>query len=181
MDTALSKLPLNCQVHVIKFMHNWLPVHAQSKKFNKTVSDLCPYCLTCSEMWEDLFQCTNGKATCSRSAALSQFQADLYRLKTATIIKTTILHHIAKWCKISLPPVSLPDDSVGQCTQATVEEQSELGWDNFLKGRMTKTWCNCQAHYHQESSSLTTEFESNVWKKGLIQVEVLQRNLEILL
>eukprot|EP00957_Ditylum_brightwellii_P151289 11520136-Ditylum_brightwellii.AAC.1 len=46
----------------------------------------------------------------------------------------------------TLPP-RIPSDPTGSKICNAVETQHELGWNNFMKGRIAKQWCKAQALY----------------------------------
>eukprot|EP00957_Ditylum_brightwellii_P206164 15347098-Ditylum_brightwellii.AAC.1 len=53
---------------------------------------------------------------------------------------------VAQWCKmLSLLPPRIPTDSTGLKLYNAVETQYDLGWNNFMKGRIAKQWCTTQA------------------------------------
>eukprot|EP00957_Ditylum_brightwellii_P111930 8536110-Ditylum_brightwellii.AAC.1 len=45
-----------------------------------------------------------------------------------------------------LPP-RIPSNPTGSKLCDSVETQHELGWNNFMKGRIAKQWCKAQALY----------------------------------
>eukprot|EP00957_Ditylum_brightwellii_P038702 2925234-Ditylum_brightwellii.AAC.1 len=125
-------------------MHNWLPLHTQAKKFNSQASDLCPVCVLGRETSQHLFQCTHESSVCSRIAALTQLYSDLTSLCTAPILKDAITASVAQWCGLeALSPV-VPTDSVGTEIVAAKTAQLEIGWANFLKGRVSVHWATAQ-------------------------------------
>eukprot|EP00957_Ditylum_brightwellii_P126807 9666324-Ditylum_brightwellii.AAC.1 len=48
---------------------------------------------------------------------------------------------------IMLPRI--PSNSTGSKLCNAVESQHELGWNNFMKDRIAKEWCEAQASYCQ--------------------------------
>ena len=53
----------------------------------------------------------------------------------------------------------------GECTQAAAQEQDRLGWMNFLEGRISCKWRECQAEYYLLNRSRQT---ARTWVEGLI-------------
>eukprot|EP00957_Ditylum_brightwellii_P035053 2657252-Ditylum_brightwellii.AAC.1 len=50
---------------------------------------------------------------------------------------------------ITLPTIAIPDANLGNILSATVEEQMDLLWDNFTKGRVLLLWKEAQDKYIQ--------------------------------
>eukprot|EP00957_Ditylum_brightwellii_P203350 15334269-Ditylum_brightwellii.AAC.1 len=146
-DAILVQNLLN-QIRLMKYMHNWLPVHEQAIKFNDRASDQCPFCLSCTEKTTHLFQCMHDIAICMRTFAIAQLCSSLYSLKTAPIVKQVILHHVGHWRGLDLSSPVIPVDSIGTVLQATTAKQQVLGWDNFMKGRVFLLWSKAQSTYY---------------------------------
>eukprot|EP00957_Ditylum_brightwellii_P145690 11093148-Ditylum_brightwellii.AAC.1 len=49
-----------------------------------------------------------------------------------------------------MPPL-VPWDAAGNLVREALEEQSELGWDKFIKGCVSKKWATAQYVYSQSS------------------------------
>eukprot|EP00957_Ditylum_brightwellii_P118841 9064688-Ditylum_brightwellii.AAC.1 len=66
-----------------------------------------------------------------------------------------------------LPP-RIPNDHTGLKLCNAVETQHELGWSNFMKGRIAKQWCEAQALYCR-SFPKPKEFDEQQWTTKLIK------------
>eukprot|EP00957_Ditylum_brightwellii_P068661 5212275-Ditylum_brightwellii.AAC.1 len=118
-------------------MHDWLSIHEQAKKVNPQASDLCPVCVEVKETSQHLFQCKHKSSVCDRIAALTQLSTNLTALCTAPILKDVITSTIATWCGLQYSLPTVPMDTVGMEINTTQASQLEIGWDNFLKGRVS--------------------------------------------
>eukprot|EP00957_Ditylum_brightwellii_P090342 6879938-Ditylum_brightwellii.AAC.1 len=49
-----------------------------------------------------------------------------------------------------------------------VEEQADIGWDNFVKGHVSTKWCKAQ-HLYSKAFPMKKEFNGNTWMKNLIK------------
>eukprot|EP00957_Ditylum_brightwellii_P122662 9354139-Ditylum_brightwellii.AAC.1 len=65
-------------------------------------------------------------------------------------------------------PPRIPSDPTGLKLCNTVESQHELGWNNFMKGRIAKKWCEAQALYCQ-SFPKPKIFDEQQWTTKLIK------------
>eukprot|EP00957_Ditylum_brightwellii_P067328 5110087-Ditylum_brightwellii.AAC.1 len=60
-------------------------------------------------------------------------------MKTAPIIRQVLCYKVAQWCNLPCgTPPRLPMDATAVSLSAAVETQGDLGWHNFIKGRMAK-------------------------------------------
>eukprot|EP00957_Ditylum_brightwellii_P023101 1742893-Ditylum_brightwellii.AAC.1 len=91
-------------------MHNWLNTGTQKQKFHKEAVANCPICCAENETWMRMFQCPHEDAITLRSLAIT---------------------------KCIIPP-RIPSDPTGLKLCNAVESQHDLGWNNFMKGRITK-------------------------------------------
>jgi hypothetical protein len=64
-------------------------------------------------------------------------------------------------------PYTSPDDEVGEIIRDAVEDQHIIGWDNFLKGRISIKWKHAQALY---TEALPTQncFNKELWSSKVI-------------
>eukprot|EP00957_Ditylum_brightwellii_P129618 9887752-Ditylum_brightwellii.AAC.1 len=148
-------------------IHNWLLTHEQAKKINPNASDLCPICVTIAETSTHLFHCMHGSAICACTEAIIQFCVDLYSLKTAQILKQVLVYKVAQWWGIQLPCPKIPSNFIGDLISEAVEQQNNIGWDNFLKGCLSILWDKAQLKYHKHRPS-TIAFLPQHWAKGVI-------------
>eukprot|EP00957_Ditylum_brightwellii_P091461 6964459-Ditylum_brightwellii.AAC.1 len=86
-----------------------------------------------------MFQCPHDDAILSRSLAIIKFKSSLIKIQTAPIIQQILYYKVAQWRKMPciLPP-RIPSDPTGSKLCNAVETQHELGWKNFMKGRIAK-------------------------------------------
>eukprot|EP00957_Ditylum_brightwellii_P055545 4209629-Ditylum_brightwellii.AAC.1 len=67
-------------------------------------------------------------------------------MNTAPIIHQFLCYKVTQWCKLTwVTPSRLPTDATAEILSAAVKNQQDLGWHNFIKGRMAKEWCLTQA------------------------------------
>eukprot|EP00957_Ditylum_brightwellii_P021561 1625428-Ditylum_brightwellii.AAC.1 len=74
-----------------------------------------------------------------------KFRSELIKQKIAPIIKQMLYFKVAQWCKLpGLTPPIVPQDAAGLALGKAIEEQADLGWHNFIKGRISKHWAETQ-------------------------------------
>jgi hypothetical protein len=71
---------------------------------------------------------------------LEAFDTRLRTIKTSKDIQKTILAQVRAWMNGTWPARR----PIPQHLQAAVRDQTRLGWDQFLKGRIAKSWTPLQ-------------------------------------
>eukprot|EP00957_Ditylum_brightwellii_P110682 8440858-Ditylum_brightwellii.AAC.2 len=73
-----------------------------------------------------------------------------------------------KWCRLPCGshPI-IPTDKIGDRIQEAIEEQNDIGWDNFLEGHILYKWSHAQ-HLYCNAFLSKKEFDSNTWTSKLI-------------
>eukprot|EP00957_Ditylum_brightwellii_P044168 3351124-Ditylum_brightwellii.AAC.1 len=66
-----------------------------------------------------------------------------------------------------MPPLLTPfiaDDDIGDVVQSTVEDQHQIGWNNFIKRRISIKWKAAQKMYTDalSASTISKEFNKNL-------------------
>eukprot|EP00957_Ditylum_brightwellii_P075821 5763341-Ditylum_brightwellii.AAC.1 len=71
----------------------------------------------------------------TRSTAVTKLKGDLRKLKTAPIITTVLIYKINQWFGNTRDrPPQIPADQVSLQLGLALEEQTEVGWEIFMKG-----------------------------------------------
>eukprot|EP00957_Ditylum_brightwellii_P064453 4891208-Ditylum_brightwellii.AAC.1 len=60
--------------------------------------------------------------------------------KTNRLIQNVNICELQQWCGHGITPPIVPADEIGALILSALEEQNNLGWDNFIKGRCSKLW-----------------------------------------
>eukprot|EP00957_Ditylum_brightwellii_P102082 7780962-Ditylum_brightwellii.AAC.1 len=90
-------------------------------------------------------------------------------MKTTPIIRQVICYKVAQWCNLSCGiPSHIPGDTPSAILSDAVETQYYLSWDNFMKGRITKEWCQAQVRYCRDMPTKFT-VNSTTWSTKLIK------------
>eukprot|EP00957_Ditylum_brightwellii_P165358 12590208-Ditylum_brightwellii.AAC.1 len=59
-------------------------------------------------------------------------------------------------------------DATADILSAAVKIQQELGWQNFIKGRIAKEWCLAQSQYCKDRRN-TNHFNAIQWSTKCIK------------
>eukprot|EP00957_Ditylum_brightwellii_P090614 6901242-Ditylum_brightwellii.AAC.1 len=75
-------------------------------------------------------------------------------------MKQILYYKLAQQCKLPLlTPPRVPQDAVGMAISAALKEQANIGWNNSVKGRISKKWAQAQSMY-SKSFPKRKEFNS---------------------
>eukprot|EP00957_Ditylum_brightwellii_P108921 8309442-Ditylum_brightwellii.AAC.1 len=96
-------------------------------------SAVCPVCATEIETWEHMFQCKHDTTCTARLHMIGKLGIGLKKMKTNNM------------CGVETTPPHIPRDELGDLLSNAVVDQNELGWDNLIKGQISKTWGHAQA------------------------------------
>eukprot|EP00957_Ditylum_brightwellii_P002371 181426-Ditylum_brightwellii.AAC.1 len=166
LGRALERQHLHTKIRLVKFMHNCLNTGYQKKKIDETAANECPVCLTTEETWMHLFQCQHVDAIAIRMLTITMFKSGLLKLETASIIKQVLCYKIAQCCKmLPLPTLFIADNDIGDVVQSAVEDQHQIGWNNFMKGKISIKWKAAQTMYTDAlpASINSKEFNKDSW------------------
>jgi hypothetical protein len=95
-----------------------------------------------------LFTCPSEAASHHRSDSLAKLKKVLESLRTPLAIVTSIIHGLSAWADSQVKPsLTVHAPSRGSVrpadiilTQAFTEQTNELGWEQFLRGRISTRW-----------------------------------------
>jgi hypothetical protein len=101
-----------------------------------------------------------------------KFIAVLDTLKTAPYIKHKLLYGIFQWQHAghdSAWPSEIPaiHDTIGRATHIAYFEQEQLGWEQALRGRLSKKWGEAQNAYYTERYE-TSHMTGDAWTTKVI-------------
>eukprot|EP00957_Ditylum_brightwellii_P095199 7250358-Ditylum_brightwellii.AAC.1 len=90
-------------------------------------------------------------------------------MKTAPLICQNIHYRVAQWCKLpcGTPPRVLLD-ATGALVSRADSTKDDIGWNNFIKGRIAKEWCQAQAQYCRDMPDIPAH-NSITWSTKLIK------------
>lgn len=141
------------QTRISKYVHDWQNVGLQKIKIDhKTTEELCPMGCGCPETPMHCCYCGDLAYEGVRQDHLTQFDKYLDQIQTSPQIKQHIVSCISYWINSQTEyPISVERDSEGNqdLLSTTVEQQNEIGWGHFLKGRLSYNWLNLQDQYCQ--------------------------------
>eukprot|EP00957_Ditylum_brightwellii_P205476 15344053-Ditylum_brightwellii.AAC.2 len=71
---------------------------------------------------------------------------------------------------LPLPTPIIEDDDIGDVVQSAIEDQHQMGWNNFIKGQISIKWKAAQKMYTDSlpASTKSKEFNKDLWSSRVV-------------
>ena len=162
----LTKLPYLKTIKVVKYIHNWQnTTGAQKELFDKHRDEpehqqheyMCPMKCGCHETAQHFLRCEKINSSAETSRVLKSLRKWFANANTNQVLTTTLMHCIREWLQFGNEPntndLDISNERNYQTIMQAIEAQSEIGWDQFFKGRIALQWGDIQQkHYDYERS-----------------------------
>ena len=149
--SALRALPSEDQVRVIKFLHKWLPTEKRNHRHKQSSSPMCPICKTAVEEQDHVISCPHHHHRFNLRLQLQQAKSFLksYQVcaKIWTVVNAHVLHQFGGG---PTPSYDIDDDPLGVALRVAIDLQNQIGWDNFMRGRIAQAWGDVQEQFYSE-------------------------------
>eukprot|EP00957_Ditylum_brightwellii_P170203 12956650-Ditylum_brightwellii.AAC.1 len=89
-------------------------------------------------------------------------------MKTNVMIQKVLLYKIQQCCVVDMPPPHIPCNELGEVLTDAVADQHDLGWDNMVKGRISKKWGLAQEIHIKIFDPKFVQHAKKRWEKELI-------------
>lgn len=162
-------------------MHNWQNVGTQKAKIDETTrEEACPFDCGSSEHPMHFWHCSDPGMIGVKSSKIHEFNDTLSNLKTDPRIQEILTQSLYYWLDTqehyTLQP-TLDEDGNTDFLSRTLDNQIEIGWDNFLRGRISRGWRTIQDEYYK-SEGLTGAHSGIKWASTLIGT-ILEISLDL--
>ena len=161
----MKGMPVSKQVKICKYMHNWQNTGRQKQKFaqsaglNKEDEEsqqqyVCPFGCGRVEQNQHYLRCRRSPKYNHKLMCLKSIKGWMLKNNTAKLMQIVIQMRMADWIKGDhMPRINVREEEGGMRVQKAVDEQDEIGWDQFFKGRMSKEWQIIQGEEYQTLSN----------------------------
>jgi hypothetical protein len=124
-----------------QFIHEWLPTNAHPGRAESVEAKKCPYCQEDDETQTHYLRCPHELVDTQWQEHKEKIEAALTKGKTHPVLHDLIIRAVLEWRTTSKPtvPRTLPRDLLPLFTA-----QSEIGWDQVIKGRLSTQWVDKQ-------------------------------------
>jgi hypothetical protein len=150
-----------------KYIHNRWACNYRENKFYQYRSEKCKLC---PEKQHHIIQCPH----CTKREYLRKehgHNINKYFVNTETnpAPSRVLKHYIMSWINDKTPELlnNLMDDASPKLSQA-VTDQMEIGWENFMKGRLSSKWSEMYNHNLLHKTKENKRMTAQKWGKDLI-------------
>jgi hypothetical protein len=144
---AMNKFGTHQQLMLQKYLNNRLPTNKRENRYYKYISSGCSVCHEL-ETQQHILQCTGCML---RNTARKQYLVDLRSYFEQTYVSPTtthvILSSVSAYINGHAPP-TLQFFGLENTTSLALAfvEQSNIGWDQWFKGKLSKKWKDVYEH-----------------------------------
>ena len=141
---------------LLQFIHKWLPTNSHPASM-KPLTPLCTVCNINNETNDHFIECTHQSYRVAWEADVLTWHEKVKALQLEPILCYYIIIALNNWRTFD------SIDNIEFCEgiyKKLYLEQTTIGWQQVLFGRLTKTWIDIQNDYLQESTSKGLEIIS---------------------
>ena len=147
---------------IVKMLHDILPVGTMVNRYNNINILGCSTCHCEKEDCKHLYICPLR----DRWRFSTHFNLRMKMQKLDTDQKLATIALAGLWCFIHNRDFHLANIPVGY--EKLIAEQNEIGWDNFMKGRISNEWITKQQQHLQSKELITTRNNGTTWATTII-------------
>jgi hypothetical protein len=160
LHRALLKLPRPRQLSISKYIHGLWDVNEQNHRYYQQPADF-PYCSSRETMLH-LLTCSSQEATATGQQSMQIFNKALLATCTPPDVVNTIVNYISTM--ESNVKVDHSQSSSDLLSQA-VSNQANIGWEHFLRGRLSQCWRQVFISYLPwQDKKRETKADTWLWK-----------------
>ena len=155
MQSANSKLSIHEHILVTKHVSRFASVGKNMKRRGEWKNSKCPRCGGIDETTHHIVLCPNVEDTHSYEDAVLQFEEKQHKMETyPSIINTMTLTLFggenSKFKDNVEEDNEYETDSLHNIVRAAAKEQDNIGWHNFLEGKISTKWGIAQEQFYRE-------------------------------
>jgi len=184
--SAFSKLKEYEKTRIIKFANRWSATAVRMNDWQRSINPRCPNCPRTdrlpSPFDEDenhILRCSHPKIDTARNTAINRIEQLLKSLDTPRDVTIAIMYGLRSWFTNEQyngdePPILWPPPGFQYHPQhhaqiqKAFETQTIIGWDEFLRGRISTDWGRIIQDYYRQMN-LGDRRNSMLWEVQLIR------------
>ena len=160
------------QTLICKYVHNWQNVGSQKIKIDSnTTEELCPMGCGKAETPMHFWYCPEPCFTTIKQDQLKKLEEHMETNNTCPEVKQEIITRLHFWVSAQEEPthqIQRDEDGNPDNLSQAIDDQNEIGWDQFLKGRLSLQWINLQ-HKYCLDQNLQPKYDGFNWASKLIK------------
>jgi hypothetical protein len=168
--TAFLNFNASIQSTLIKYIHGRLPCNHRENIYYEYRSSVCSTCKSQTVTQEHIIQCNGCE---ERIKIKKHYLRNLYRImennETGKDLARVIGTCVSNWIN-GEDIVNLKDlaDNPKKILIDAYKEQKQIGWDQFMKGRLTIKWGEAFNKYRSDMITTKKHLTAEKWGKDII-------------
>jgi hypothetical protein len=161
---ALRKLQIHDRIRIQKYIHNHCSTNHRDHKHYDHKPEVCNTCFHSDETEDHILQCK----TFTRRKMRKAWIKDIMQLEKKSIpleIRKAMCLGVKNWLEISTTNQEEIVDKFSNNIQQAFNNQSKIGWDHFVRGRISLTWGAIV-----NDLSANEQFDTEAWGTKLIDI-----------
>eukprot|EP00957_Ditylum_brightwellii_P029202 2207319-Ditylum_brightwellii.AAC.1 len=107
--------------------------------------------------------CKDANSVANCTLAITKFCATLLKSKTAPIIRDVLTYNLSQWILLATGnALSIHRNNLRHNLSLALEEQADIGWENFVKGRVSEWWVKLQQIFYNDVYS-SSNYKKELW------------------
>jgi hypothetical protein len=160
-----TKLSSNDRIRIIKFIHDKLPTNKRDHMKYKHHSEECAVCSE-KESEDHILHCKSETRKQIRSVWIAEMKHYLSSPHTHTDVKNAIMNELENWLNPGSKTITFRP--ISREIQQALETQQNIGWRNFVRGRISMEWGEI-INTHIQIENITDE-TAEKWGTKLINI-----------
>jgi hypothetical protein len=148
-------------------------------RMEQAIDHRCPRCQKFQETLAHVFQCPSAVEL--QRKALIKAQATIWKKPSCKFVVTTLVSGISQWSTGAQVqwsgPIPGPADDIGTLAFKAFQEQQDIGWDQAIRGRLSKTWgeanmlycTTCLNQGYTIQAAWSAHLVKSLWQYGIDQ------------
>jgi len=184
-QSALNKLQEYEKTRIIKFANRWSATASRRNDWDRSVDQRCPNCRRSDrlpspyiETENHILRCQHDQLHATRYTALAKLESTMAVISTPRDVSTAIIYGLRSWMEneryngiepdIEWPPPTFDYHPTHHAPiQQAFEQQCEIGWDEFLRGRISSKWGATVNEYYR-NMNLNQYHSDKTWETKVI-------------
>jgi hypothetical protein len=171
-----SYMPVTQRTHITKLLYDWQNTGTQKAYIDPEEANsthCCPYLCDEPEGPLHYLRCPNKLDMTTVNSKMKVIIKWLQSVNSSPPLTRVLIDAIKQWLQhgtVNAAQWNFPADAHHQILRDAINEQSEIGWDQMLRGRLSRKWRQAQAQWHDEyvDSDDSSQFNSKWWGRKLI-------------
>ena len=164
MSKAIKKFPPTFLAWICKHVSHFCGTNRHLSRIDSSVVNICPSCGKENESTSHITRCSDPNRIASLEHSVDALEKWMDDNDTCYTLQNCVTNYLKGRGHVSMTELVELEDDPDVHSFAHVHD--ELGWDNFVEGRISKSLVNLQSAY---LSSIETNVRISSWASGFMR------------